>query len=43
MHRLHATFQPDGEALRPERWADGEGEGEKGIRAGWEFLAFNGG
>ncbi|KAA6410586.1 MAG: putative cytochrome P450 52A12 [Lasallia pustulata] len=38
MHRLHATFQPDGEALRPERWADGEGEGEKGIRVGWEFL-----
>ncbi|SLM34147.1 cytochrome p450 alkane [Lasallia pustulata] len=31
MHWLYATFQPDGEALRPERWADGEGEGEKGI------------
>ena len=45
MHRRKDLFGEDAEDFRPERWIDGEGDGEdkKGLRVGWEFLPFNGG
>ena len=43
MHRRKDLFGEDAEVFRPERWLDGEGEGEKGLRVGWEYLPFNGG
>lgn len=43
MHRRKDLFGEDAEEFRPERWLDGEGEGKKGLRVGWEYLPFNGG
>lgn len=49
MHRRKDLFGEDAEVFKAERWLDGEGgedgegEGKKGLRVGWEFLPFNGG
>ena len=43
MHRRHDLYGADAEEFKPERWLDGKGEGEKGLRVGWEYLPFNGG
>lgn len=49
LHRRKDYFGEDAEDFRPERWLDGEEEGEgmggkgkkkgkKGLRPGWEYL-----
>ncbi|KAL6721777.1 hypothetical protein ACLMJK_000882 [Lecanora helva] len=45
MHRRKDFFGEDADVFKPERWIDGEGDGEggKGLRCGWEYLPFNGG
>ena len=43
MHRRQDLYGADAEVFRPERGLDGEKEGEKGLRVGWEYLPFNGG
>lgn len=43
MHRRHDLFGEDAEEFKPERWLDDPATGKKGLRAGWEYLPFNGG